>query len=98
MKEQTIWTDSKDRLVATVTALGFPAALGEEIAKHLGSPKAIERMNLYLQYSRPKDATIIVDEMLAIREEIDAWREKKESFETNVCYNELLNNGFSDDN
>ena len=90
MKEQTIWTDSKDRLVATVTALGFPAALGEEIAKHLGSPKAIERMNLYLQYSRPKDATIIVDEMLAIREEIDAWREKKESFETNVCYNELL--------
>ena len=98
MKEQTIWTDSKDRLVATVTALGFPAALGEEIAKHLGSPKAIERMNLYLQYSRPKDATIIVDEMLAIREEIDAWREKKESFETNVFYNELLYNGFSDDN
>ena len=98
MKEQTIWTDSKDRLVATVTALGFPAALGEEIAKHLGSPKAIERMNLYLQYSRPKDATIIVDEILAIREEIDAWREKKESFETNVFYNELLYNGFSDDN
>ena len=98
MKEQTVWTESKDRLVATVTALGFPAALGEEIAKHLGSPKAIERMNLYLQYSRPKDATIIVDEMLAIREEIDAWHEKKESFETNASYNELLYNGFSDDN
>ena len=96
MKEQTIWTESKDRLVETVTALGFPAALGEEIAKHLGSPKAIERMNLYLQYSQPRDATIIVDEMLAIREEIDAWREKKESLETNACYNELLYNGFPD--
>ena len=96
MKEQIIWTESKNRLVETVTALGFPAELGEEIAKHLGSPKAIERMNLYLQYSQPKDAKIIVDEMLAIREEIDAWREKKESLETNACYNKLLYNGFSE--
>ena len=41
-------------------------------------------MTLYLQYSRPKDVTIVVDEMLAIREEIDAWREKKESLQSNA--------------
>lgn len=84
MKEQTIWAEAKNRLVSTVVELGFPAELGEEIAKHLGSPKAMERMTLYLQYSRPKDVTIVVDEMLAIREEIDAWREKKESLQSNA--------------
>ena len=84
MKEQTIWAEAKNKLVSTVVALGFPAELGEEIAKHLGSPTAMERMTLYLQYSRPKDVTIVVDEMLAIREEIDAWREKKESLQSNA--------------
>ena len=43
----------------------------EEIAKHLGSPKAISRMVSYLRYVRPKTAELIVDEMLAIRSEID---------------------------
>jgi len=32
-----------------------------------------------------------VDEMLAIRAEIEAWRNKKASEEANARYNEMLN-------
>ena len=63
------------------------------IARHLGSPKAIDRMTAYLQYERPEDDRIVVDEMLAISDEIEAWREKKESRESNAAYNELLYHG-----
>ena len=73
------WTRARDALVQEVAALGFPEALGEAAARHLGSPKAMDRMNRYLLYVRPQKAELIVDEMLAIRSEIDAWREKKRS-------------------
>ena len=73
------WSDVRDELVRAVTELGFPAELGQAAARHLGSPKAIERMTKYLYYARPDSAELIVDEMLAIREEIDAWRERKKS-------------------
>ena len=33
---------------------------------------------------------IIVDEMLAIREEIDAWKEKKAGIESNQSNNEII--------
>ena len=66
-------------MVAAIESLGFPAELGDAIAKHLGSPKAMGRMIAYLTYVRPKRAEDIVDEMLAIRAEIDAWKEKNES-------------------
>ncbi len=73
------WTRARDALVRQVAALGFPEALGEAAARHLGSPKAMERMRKYLIYARPARAEDVVDEMLAIREEIDAWRARKES-------------------
>ena len=60
------------------------------IAKQLGSPKAIDRMAAYLDYEKPDDIQIIVDEMLVIRSEIDIWREKKDSEEANARYNEIL--------
>ncbi len=88
-----LWAHARDDLVAAVVSLGFPAELGEAIARHLGSPKAIERMTAYLRYAEPTNANIIVDEMLAIRAEIDAWKEKKASVEANCQYNELLNYG-----
>ena len=47
---QMIWKRTKDDLVAAVKRLGFPAELGEAVAKHLGSPKAMERMISYLSY------------------------------------------------
>ena len=90
MTAQEKWSYARNALVSEMVSLGFPPELGELIARHLGSPKAIDRMTAYLRYEQPKDANIIADEMLAIRAEIDAWREKKESLETNDRFNELL--------
>jgi len=63
------------------------------VAKHLGSPKAMERMIAYLENVKPRREDLLVDEMLAIRSEVDAWREKKASEEANARYNEILNYG-----
>lgn len=92
-KSQSLWSRTRDDLVCAVVNLGFRAELGEAIARHLGSPRAMERMIAYLKYEKPKSEELVVDEMLAIRSEIDAWREKKASEEANARYNEILNYG-----
>ena len=89
-ESKIIWEQSRDSLVSMIVLLGFPAELGELIARHLGSPKAIDRMTAYLEYERPADERVIVDEMLAISAEIEAWCEKKEALDSNAAYNELL--------
>ncbi len=68
------WADVKKRLVNKIKELGFPPELGEQIAKQLGSPKAIERMITYLEYVKPQTAEMIVDEMLATCSDVDRWR------------------------
>ncbi len=88
---------SRENLIAAIVALGFPNELGVLIARHLGHPKAMDRMAAYLQYTQPTDVNIIVDEALAIREEIDRWREKKRSQEAENSYNELLWYGLDDE-
>ncbi|MBQ8306660.1 MAG: hypothetical protein IJX90_10655 [Blautia sp.] len=95
--DQKLWSRTRDDLVRTVKSLGFPAEFGEVIAKHLGSPKAMERMISYLDYVKPKTEELVVDEMLAIRSEIDAWKEKKASEEANARYNEMLYYGLTED-
>ena len=70
---------AREDLVCAITELGFPAELGDAVARHLGSPKAMDRMTRYLYYVQPESAELIVDEMLSIRSEIDAWRERKSS-------------------
>ena len=96
MSEQRLWAKTRDDLVRAVESLGFPAELGEAIAKYLGSPKAMERMIAYLHYVKPESEELVVDEMIAIRSEIDAWREKKASEEANARYNEMLYYGLTD--
>ena len=91
------WTTGRDRLVKAVEDLGFPAELGNVLAKNLGSPKAMNRMIGYLLNAKPKTEELIVDEMLAICSEIDAWRRKKASEEANAKYNEILNRGLTDE-
>lgn len=88
------WARKKEELVSAVVSLGFPAELGEAIAKELGSPKAMDRMLGYLIKVKPRKAELIVDEMLAICSEIEAWREKKASEAANASYNEMLRKGF----
>ena len=88
------WSKKKTELCDAVAALGFPREFGEMAARHLGSPKAMDRFIAYLHYEKPKKIEIAVDEMLAIRSEIDAWREKKAAEEANARYNEMLYYGF----
>jgi hypothetical protein len=45
---------------------------------------------------KPHSEELLVDEMLAICSEIDAWREKKASEQANARYNEILNYGFDE--
>ena len=97
MDSKELWSRTRDELVTAVTALGYPAELGHEIAKHIGSPKGMERMISYLRQVRPNKVEIVVDEMISIRSEIDAWRDKKASQEANAVYNEMLYYGFGED-
>ena len=88
--DQILWSRTRDELVMAMESLGFQKELGEAVARHLGSPKAMERMIAYLNNVKPKSEELVVDEMLAIRSEIDAWREKKASQQANARYNEIL--------
>ena len=87
---QKEWIMTKDQLVRAIKQLGFPVELGEQIAKQLGSPKAMNRMLSYLVNVKPDSAELIVDEMLAICSDIDRWRDKKMAEEANARYNEIL--------
>ena len=91
------WIDSRDSLMTAVRSLGYPDKLGEEIVKNLGSPKAMDRMTRYIYQAKPSSMEEVVDEMLAIRTEIEAWRVKKDSQEANARYNEMLYHGLEND-
>jgi hypothetical protein len=84
---QRLWAQARDRLVSAVVSLGFTAELADLMARQLGSPKAIDRMTSYIHQAHPRTEEMLVDEMLAICAEIDAWREKKASLEAQAQYN-----------
>jgi len=96
-RENEEWLKARDELTESIVKLGFPKELGYEVVKNLGSPKAMYRMNSYLYSLKPNKVELIVDEMLAIKSEIEAWKEKKISEEANVRYNEVLNYGFGEE-
>ena len=88
--EQNEWMRARDLLVGSIVSLGFPEELGNEVAKQLGSPKAIDRMVSYIRQAHPRTEEMLVDEMLAICAEIETWRQKKESQEAQARYNSWL--------
>lgn len=88
---QEIWSRARNRLASAAASLGYPEEFADLLARQLGSPKAIDRMTSYLMHAQPRSVEMIVDEMLAIREEIDAWREKKEAMEAQAGYSAWLN-------
>ncbi len=53
----------------------------------------MRRMNAYLYNVKPSSVELVVDEMLAIRDDIDRWKDKKAAEEANAAYNDILNNG-----
>ena len=91
------WAIAKNELVSAIKGLGFPEDLGNEVAKNLGSPKAMSRMCSYLYNVKPQKAELIVDEMLAIRSDIQRWKEKKEVEAANAWYNEFLYYGLDNE-
>ena len=84
------WSMAKSDLCREVLSLGFPREFGDLLAKELGSPRAIGRMTSYLRCTKPHSVEMIVDEMLAIAAEAQAWRERKESQEAQAGYNVWL--------
>ena len=92
----TEWNRTRDRLVAEIKKLGFREDLGYAVAKNLRSPKAMERMISYLVNVKPRKEELLIDEMLAICSEIEAWKERKASQEANARYNEMLLNGLDE--
>ena len=97
MDNRVLWSRARDELVSALTALGYPEELGEAVARHIGYPKGIERMISYLNYVKPAKVELVVDEMISIRSEIDAWTEKKASQQANAAYNEFLNSDFPEE-
>lgn len=97
MESKKNWSQTRNDLITSLVSLGYPAELGNIIAEHIGSPKGIEQMISYLNYVRPERVELIVDEMLAIKSDIDRWREKKECEQANIAYNNVLNYGLGTD-
>ncbi len=91
------WIYSRDQLMTAIRSLGYPDELGEAVVKNLGSPKAMDRMTSYLMNVKPETPELVVDEMLAIRSEIETWKAKKDSQDANAKYNELLYYGLGND-
>ena len=90
---QRIWARERDRLADAAASLGYPEEFADLLAKQLQSPKAIGRMASYLYQARPGSMEMIIDEMLAIRAEIDAWRARKDSLEAQAGYSAWLSSG-----
>ena len=88
---QRMWAQARDRLAGTIKFLGFPEEFADLLAKQLGSPKAIDRMTDWLYHVRPRSVEMVVDEMLAICSDIEAWKKKKESQEAQWGYTRWLN-------
>jgi uncharacterized membrane-anchored protein len=85
-----------EQLTRKLCELGYPYAFGDTIAKELRTEKALARMLGYLKQGKPSSAEEIVDEMLAIEADRNAWRQKKIAEHANGQYNRLLAQGLDE--
>ena len=90
---QKAWAQARDQLAGALEKEGFPAALADLLSGQLKSPKAIGRMAAYVRNAHPRSVEMLADEMLAICDEIQAWKDKKSSQQAQAYYNGLLFNG-----
>lgn len=88
---QEMWVSAKARLMAASASLGLPEEFADLLARQLGSPRAMDRMTSYLRQAHPRTVEMIIDEMLAICADAEAWREKKESQRAQAGYSAWLN-------
>ena len=90
-EQQVQFCRARDRLVQAVISCGFPGEPGELCARQIGSSKGIDRLTSYVYNVRPKSEELLVDEMLAIADQIQTWRDKKSSEEAQWRYSMWLN-------
>ena len=84
------WSEARDRLRKAVTTLGYPSDLADLLSRELGSPRGIDRLTSYIYHAKPGTLETLVDEMLAIKGQIETRQEKKESEEAQAAYNARL--------
>ena len=87
MKERTALSK---QLYQIMLNRGYPENLCDLVTKNLNTDFTASRMIGYLSHYSHLPDVEVVDEMLAICSEIDAWRDKKVSEEANAKYNEML--------
>lgn len=83
--------DAMQDLIRILEQMGYPREFGIAIGNELHSEKMIMRMCGYLRSAKPKRPEDIVDEMLAIKSDVDRWVSKKKAEYTNSRLNEYMN-------
>lgn len=84
----------KSRLYQVMKEMGYPEDLCEVVSREMRSEISETRMIGYLyHYSKPS-VEQVVDEMLAIQSDRDAWIQKKQMENTQAKWNQFLNEGF----
>ncbi|MCR5450969.1 MAG: hypothetical protein K6F23_16400 [Solobacterium sp.] len=83
--------EAADKLISVLMRMGYPREFGTVIAQELHSEKMINRMTSYLIKAKPDRPEEIVDEMLAIKSDVEQWIRKKKAEHTNRKINEYLN-------
>ena len=89
--QQQEYCAARDRLIRAVTACGFPAELATLCARQIGSPRGIDRLASYVYQIRPRSEELLVDEMLAIADQLRSWRKKKDTEAAQWKYTLWLN-------
>ncbi len=84
-------------LMREMKALGFDESLASALVDNLRTENTMDRMIGYLKNVKPRSEELVVDEMLAIMSDRDAWVKKKEAEYYNSKYNELLYYGLGVD-
>ena len=84
------------RLYEMMLEMGYPETLCKVVSKELSSELAAARMMGYLSHYTQASEEQVVDEMLAILSDRDAWIQKKQMENNQQKWNRFLAEGFGD--
>lgn len=71
------YAEARAALTDAVRRLGYPVEFADMLAAELRGENAMRRMAGYLIQARPTSIEEIADEMLAIRDLNESWRQRK---------------------
>ncbi len=84
------------RLYEMMLKMGYPESLCRVVSGELSSEMTAARMMGYLSHYSQASEEQVVDEMLAILSDRDAWIRKKQMEENQQKWNRFLAEGFED--